>query len=94
VVVARHALVAGLLVVVPRAAQACPVCFGENDSPLTAGVRMGVLFMLGLVGLVLAGFASFIVHLARRARLADESSTVPDAAARYGASPQEESARC
>ena len=92
-VVTRHVLVASLLVTVPRVALACPVCFGENDSPMAAGVYMGVLFMLVVVVGVLAGFASFMVYLARRARLANDSSTA-GAVAPYGSSPQEESARC
>ena len=53
----------------PRAALACPVCFGENDSPLTSAMRLGVFFMLGIVAAVLAAFASFFIYLMRRARM-------------------------
>ena len=69
----RHALVTALVVLVPRAALACPVCFGENDSPLASAMNMGILAMLGVVVGVLAGFATFFVHLIRRARLAEET---------------------
>jgi hypothetical protein len=51
-------------------AVACPVCFGQNDSPLASGVNMGIFVMLGVTGVVLAGFASFFIYLMRRARLA------------------------
>jgi uncharacterized membrane protein (DUF4010 family) len=57
------------LVLAPRAALACPVCFGQSDSPLAKGVNMGVLFLLGTVTLVLIGFASFMIYLARRAKV-------------------------
>ena len=58
-----------LVVGVPRAALACPVCFGENDSPLTSAMRIGVIFMLIVVGVVLAAFASFFIYLMRRAKM-------------------------
>ena len=57
------------LVAAPRAALACPVCFGQSDSPLAKGVNMGVLFLLGTIIAVLVAFASFIIYLARRAKL-------------------------
>ena len=57
------------LVAVPRAALACPVCFGQSDSPLAKGVNMGVLFLLGTITAVLIGFASFMIYLARRAKM-------------------------
>jgi hypothetical protein len=57
------------LVAAPRVALACPVCFGQSDSALAKGVNMGVLFLLGTITAVLVGFASFMIHLARRARV-------------------------
>ena len=70
-----------LLLAAPRAAYACPVCFGANDSPLAWAVNVGVFVMLGVVAAVLAGFAAFIVYLARRAR-------------RFESTPQEGTAQC
>jgi hypothetical protein len=67
------------LLLAPRAALACPVCFGQSDSPLAKGVNMGVLFMLGTVVVVLVGFASFMIYLARRAKMfAGETSTASE----------------
>jgi hypothetical protein len=57
------------LVAAPRAAFACPVCFGQSDSPLAKGVNVGVLFLLGTITAVLIAFASFMIYLARRARV-------------------------
>jgi hypothetical protein len=64
-----RALAAVALVLVPRVALACPVCFGQSDSPLAKGVNMGVLFLLGTITAVLIGFASFMIYLARRAKI-------------------------
>jgi hypothetical protein len=66
---AVRALAAVALILVPRVALACPVCFGQSDSPLAKGVNMGVLFLLGTITAVLIGFAGFMVYLARRAKI-------------------------
>ncbi len=55
-------------VCVPRAALACPVCFGQSDAPLAKAMNLGVIAMLVVVVAVLSGFAAFIFFLARRAR--------------------------
>ena len=36
-----------LLLAAPRAALACPVCFGQSDSPLAVATNMGIIVMLG-----------------------------------------------
>ena len=69
----RRAFVTFVALLVPRAALACPVCFGQNDSPLAAGINWGIFAMLAVTVGVLAGFATFFIHLVRRARLADQS---------------------
>ena len=56
----------------PRVALACPVCFGQNDSPLAKAINLGVIAMLGVVAAVLLSFASFFVYLMRRAKLAEQ----------------------
>jgi len=67
------------LLAAPRAVLACPVCFGQSDSPLAKGVNMGVLFLLGTVTVVLVGFAGFMIYLARRAKVfAGETSTASE----------------
>ena len=65
----RRTITTALVVGIPRAALACPVCFGQTDSPLASATNMGIIAMLGIIGSVLAGFAAFIVHLNRRAKL-------------------------
>ena len=65
----RKLLLTVSVLAVPRAALACPVCFGQSDSPMALGTNMAVFFMLGVTVSVLAGFAAFIFYLMRRAKL-------------------------
>jgi hypothetical protein len=53
---------------VAQSAMACPVCFGNPDSPLTKGANNGILFLLGIVGLVQIGFVALFVSFWRRGR--------------------------
>ena len=70
----RTLILTVVLLAAPRAALACPVCFGQNDTPMGNAVKAGVILMLVLVGLVLTGFGAFIVQLNRRARTFAEQS--------------------
>lgn len=47
-------------------ASACVACYGQSDSPLAEGMNMGILFLLACVALVLGGFVTFFVFIARR----------------------------
>ena len=69
----RALLLALMMFGAPRAALACPVCFGQSDSPLAVAMNLGVMSLLVVVVGVLGSFGAFFVYLARRARLADES---------------------
>jgi hypothetical protein len=88
---ARQAFFTLGILTAPRAALACPVCFGNSDAPMAIATNTGVLFMLGVVAVVLVAFASFFVYLIRRAnRMADE--TGPAEAGRLA--PSEGTAQC
>jgi hypothetical protein len=66
----RQVFVAFAMLTVPRVALACPVCFGQSDSPLALGANMGIWVMLGITGAMLSAFASFFIYLMRRAKKA------------------------
>jgi len=66
----RLLLAVMMMLAAPGAALACPVCFGQSDSPLAIATNLGVIAMLVVVVGVLGSFAAFFVYLARRARLA------------------------
>lgn len=65
-----------LILAAPRTAMACPVCFGQSDSPMAIATNMGIIAMLVVVAGVLGAFASFFIYLIRRAKLvaAEETS--------------------
>ena len=77
----------------PRLALACPVCFGQSDSPLAMAMNSGIMLMLGVVVAVLSGFAAFIIYLMRRAKVFADEPAATDSP--YpGSNPQEGTARC
>jgi hypothetical protein len=75
----RHALVTLAILLAPRVASACPVCFGQSSSPMVEAAKMGVLFMLGVTVVMLGAFATFFIHLRRRARMFADDSRQPEA---------------
>jgi predicted lipid-binding transport protein (Tim44 family) len=49
-------------------ALACPSCFGAADGPMASGLNAGIAVLLGVTGVVLAGFAAGIIAFVRRVR--------------------------
>ena len=47
---------------------ACPVCFGGEDTVVRESLNAGIGVLMGVTAIVLAGFARFMVVLARRGR--------------------------
>ena len=73
----RTAVLALLVLATPRVVLACPVCFGQSDSPMASAANLAIVFMLVIVGGVLAAFASFFVYLMRRARAVGAEPALP-----------------
>ena len=83
------------LLAVPRVALACPVCFGQTDSPLASAANLGILAMLVIVCAMLACFAAFMVYLNRRAKFVDAAPAARTAPAPIVMpNPQEGTAQC
>jgi len=59
----------GTSLVMPASVWACPVCFGDPNSPMVHGMNWAILLLLGITGGVLTGFAAFIVYLFKRSRM-------------------------
>ena len=57
-----------LLVLIAEAAMACPVCFGDSDSPMAKGMNGTVWVMLGIIGFVQVGFVALFISFWRRSR--------------------------
>jgi hypothetical protein len=61
----RTAIVLLLALLMPRAAAACPICFGAAHGPMLDAARLGVLVMLAITVGVLAALALFFRRIAR-----------------------------
>src|SRR5437763_150649 len=57
-----------LLILIAPIANACPVCFGNPDSPMTKGTNNGIAVLLGVVFFVQIGFAAMFWSFWLRAR--------------------------
>lgn len=84
-----HALIAmaAFLAVADRA-MACAVCFGDPDSSMVKGATAGVLVLLGVIGVVLAGFVGtglFWMQRNRRLATGDSAPSSRDSADRSDA---------
>ena len=56
------------------AASACPVCYGNVQTPLTKGASNGILFLLGIVGSVQIGFVALFINFWKRAKALQRSA--------------------
>ncbi len=68
---ARFAVAALIVVAVLGAvepAHACPVFFGQSDSPMAQGVNNGIFFQLVIIGTVQIGFVALFVSFRRRGK--------------------------
>jgi hypothetical protein len=64
----RLILIAALMILAPIVASACPVCYGNAQTPLTKGASNGILFLLGIVGSVQVGFVALFFSFWKRAK--------------------------
>lgn len=57
------------LFLLPEAARACAVCFGDPESAMAKGVVAGVWVLLGVVSFVLVGVAGISLFWVHRSRM-------------------------
>jgi hypothetical protein len=71
----RTALAAVVLLGLANPVLACPVCFGNPNSPQMKGAQAGILALLLVTISVLSGIAGFFfIYLRRRIRMFEESN--------------------
>jgi hypothetical protein len=71
----KTALATIVLLAIPRLALACPVCFGNPNSPQTKAVQAGILALLIVTVAMLASIAGFFfIYLRRRIKMVEESN--------------------
>ena len=58
-----------LVLLAPKSALACAVCYGDPNNPLVQSANTGVGFFLGIVVLMLSTFGGLFLVWRRRARL-------------------------
>ena len=61
-------LIAVALLGVVEPAMACPVCWGESDSPMARGMNNGIVLLLGVIGTVQIGLVAMFVSFRRRGK--------------------------
>ena len=69
-------LIVGIFLLIPEFLSACPSCYGAADAPMTEGMNMAILSLMGVTGSVLVAFVSFFVYLRKRARQLVDGSQV------------------
>ena len=63
------------VLMIPRLALACPVCFGNANSAQTRAAQSGILALLVVTVVMLASIAGFFfIYLRRRIRMVEESN--------------------
>jgi hypothetical protein len=71
----KTALATIVLLAIPKLALACPVCFGNPNSPQTRAVQSGILALLVVTVAMLASIAGFFfIYLRRRIKMVEESN--------------------
>ena len=61
-------LITMTILLVPAVLSACPVCYGNPDSPMTKSSNNAILFMIGVIGFVQIGFIAMFWSFWRRAK--------------------------
>ena len=71
----RTALATIVLLAIPKLALACPVCFGNPNSPQTKAAQAGILALLMVTVAMLASIGGFFfIYLRRRIKMVEESN--------------------
>jgi hypothetical protein len=64
-------------------ALACSACFGQSDSSMARSLNASIFTLMGVVGIVLVGAASFFVFLAKRAAAASQAEQSKNPASQH-----------
>ena len=67
----RAKLIPIILSLIPRVLFPCAVCYGNPDSPMSHGMNMGVLTLLGFIGFILCMVLFSIFSISNRTKNTD-----------------------
>lgn len=63
----------------PISAAACDSCWGAAiDTPITRGISLAMLALIGMTSVIWGGIGAFFLHVHRRSRLLEPGETVVD----------------
>jgi hypothetical protein len=62
-------IISFILLFLPSGLNACAVCYGAADDPMTKGMDMAIIFLLCAIGSILLGIIAVSIYFARRAKL-------------------------
>lgn len=62
-------IISFILFFLPSGLNACAVCYGAADDPMTKGMDMAIIFLLCAIGSILMGIIAVSIYFARRAKL-------------------------
>lgn len=63
----------------PTWAWACEMCWGARlDNPITQGIGMAMLLLIGMTGIVGGGIGAFFYNMKRRSRLLEPGELMVD----------------
>lgn len=62
-------IISFILLFLPSGLNACAVCYGAADDPMTKGMDMAIIFLLCAIGSILMGIIAVSIYFARRAKL-------------------------
>lgn len=71
-------LTAACLLQCSPAAMACAACFGKSDSAMARSLNASIFTLMGFIGVVMVGAASFFVFLAKKAAAAARAEQASD----------------
>ena len=64
-----------VLLSVPQISYACAVCYGDPESPMTAGMNQAILLLLGFISFVLTCILSAGIYFYKRTKLLNNLGT-------------------
>ena len=64
----RYVVATIVIVLVPSIAAACPVCYGDPNSPMVKGANNGVWVLLGIIAFVQIGFVALFWSFWKKAQ--------------------------
>ena len=64
------------LFLLPTDLLSCPVCYGETDSPMAAGMNMAIMTLLAILAVPVGLLSYFFLQVRRRMINAQQTETV------------------